>query len=85
MAPDWCELYFQTAHDPSVAPPGRHTMSVFAQYAPYRLATGDWDSRRDEIAGRILDRIALWAPDVRRLRRALGAARPARHRRRGSA
>jgi phytoene dehydrogenase-like protein len=65
VAPDWCELYFQTAHDPSVAPPGRHTMSVFAQYAPYRLAAGGWDGRRDEIAGRILDRIALWAPDVR--------------------
>jgi phytoene dehydrogenase-like protein len=57
-APDWCELYFQTA------PPGRHTMSVFAQYAPYRLSWGDWPTRREEIAGRILDRIALWAPDV---------------------
>ena len=64
VAPDWCELYFQTAHDPSVAPPGRHTMSVFAQYAPYRLAEGDWDSRRAAIAGAVLDRIALWAPDV---------------------
>jgi phytoene dehydrogenase-like protein len=64
-APDWCELYFQTAYDPSVAPQGRHTVSVFAQYAPYTLAEGDWDSRRDEIAGRLLDRIALWAPDIR--------------------
>jgi len=64
-APDWCELYFQTAYDPSVAPPGRHTMSAFCQYAPYVLASGDWDSRREEIAGQILDRIALFAPDVR--------------------
>jgi phytoene dehydrogenase-like protein len=40
-------------------------LSVFAQYAPYRLAAGDWDSRREEIAGRLLDRIALWAPDIR--------------------
>ena len=63
-APDWCELYFQTAHDPTVAPAGRHTMSVFAQYAPYRLATGDWGSRRQEIARQVLARIALWAPDV---------------------
>ncbi len=63
-APDWCELYFQTAYDASVAPPGRHTMSVFAQYAPYQLASGDWDSRRREIAGQILDRISQWAPDV---------------------
>ncbi len=64
-APDWCELYFQTPYDPSIAPPGRHTMSVFAQYAPYELAVGDWETRRDEIAGRILNRIGMWAPDVR--------------------
>jgi phytoene dehydrogenase-like protein len=37
-APAWCELYFQTAYDGSVAPPGAHTMSVFAQYVPYQLA-----------------------------------------------
>ncbi|MGH9124455.1 MAG: phytoene desaturase family protein [Acidimicrobiales bacterium] len=64
VAPDWCELYFQTAHDPTVAPPGRHVMSVFAQYAPYRLAAGDWNSRRDEVARQLLARIATWAPDV---------------------
>lgn len=61
----FAELYFQTAYDPSVAPPGRHVMSVFAQYAPYELAEGDWPSRRDEIAGMILDGVASYAPDVR--------------------
>jgi phytoene dehydrogenase-like protein len=60
----FAELYFQTAYDPSVAPPGRHTMSVFAQYAPYELAEGDWESRRREIGERILDAIAVYAPDV---------------------
>jgi phytoene dehydrogenase-like protein len=60
----FAELYFQTAYDPSVAPPGRHTMSVFAQYAPYRLADGDWESRRSAIGELILDSIAAYAPDV---------------------
>ncbi len=64
VAPDWCELYFQTAYDPTVAPPGRHTMSVFAQYAPYQLAHGDWESRRAAIAHQLLARIAQWAPDI---------------------
>jgi phytoene dehydrogenase-like protein len=64
-APDWCEVYFQTAHDQTVAPPRRHTMSVFCQYTPYTLATGDWNTRRDEIAACIVDRIARFAPDVR--------------------
>jgi phytoene dehydrogenase-like protein len=45
----WCELYFQSVHDPGVVPAGRHTMSVFAQYVPYRFAHGTWDSRRDEV------------------------------------
>jgi len=80
-APAWCELYFQTAYDESVAPPGAHTMSVFAQYVPYQLAargmggvppteaagaakeTG-WETRRDEIADRVIAEIARFAPDV---------------------
>ena len=63
-APEWCELYFQTPYDPSVAPPGGHTMSVFAQFVPYDLATGTWDERRDEIADAVLAAIARFAPDV---------------------
>jgi len=63
-APAWCELYFQTAYDPSVAPPGAHTMSVFAQYVPGRLAEGDWDARREEIGDMVIAEIARFAPDV---------------------
>jgi phytoene dehydrogenase-like protein len=60
----FCELYFQSAYDSSVAPPGREVMSAFCQYAPYELADGDWDSRRDEIAALALAEIAAFAPDV---------------------
>ncbi|MCX6047512.1 MAG: NAD(P)/FAD-dependent oxidoreductase [Chloroflexi bacterium] len=45
----WTELYFQTAHDASVAPQGMETMSVFAQYVPYTFAEGSWATRRDEV------------------------------------
>jgi phytoene dehydrogenase-like protein len=62
---DYAELYFQTAYDPSIAPPGKHVMSVFAQYAPYELADGDWERRRAEIGDLVLDAIAAYAPDVR--------------------
>jgi phytoene dehydrogenase-like protein len=61
----WAELYFQTAYDPSVAPPGAHVMSAFAQYAPHELADGDWEGRRDEIGELVLDLIEAYAPDVR--------------------
>jgi phytoene dehydrogenase-like protein len=61
----WTELYFQTAHDPSVAPPGVHTMSVFAQYVPHTFARGDWDSRRDEVRDLALASIARYTANLR--------------------
>ena len=33
--------------DPSVAPPGKHVLSCFVQYAPYKLAEGTWDDQRE--------------------------------------
>ncbi len=63
-SPAWCELYFHTAYDPSVAPAGRHAMSVFAQYVPYELAEGDWAGRREEIGDMAIAAIARFAPDV---------------------
>lgn len=61
----FADVYFQSAYDDSVVPPGREVMSVFAQFAPYDLADGDWDSRRDEVGAAILDVVAAYAPDVR--------------------
>ena len=44
----WCELYFQSVHDKTVAPSGFHTMSVFAQYVPHTFREGTWDDHRDK-------------------------------------
>jgi phytoene dehydrogenase-like protein len=63
----WCELYFQTVADQSVAPDGRHVMSAFCQYVPYQLAEGDWDARRDELADRVERSIERFAPGFREL------------------
>ncbi len=60
----WCELYFQSVHDPSVAPEGTHTMSVFAQYVPYSLADGTWDSRRDEVRRLALNSLARFCSNI---------------------
>jgi phytoene dehydrogenase-like protein len=56
------EIYLQTGYDPSPAPEGYHLLSVFGQYAPYELAEGDWDSRRDEVAHQFIDLIERFAP-----------------------
>ena len=60
----WTELYFQTTHDRSVVPDGLHTMSVFAQYAPYQLAQGSWETRRAEAGQITLDSIARFCSNL---------------------
>ena len=50
--------------DGSLAPPGRHVMTCFVQYLPYRLASGTWDGAREELGDRVLARIGQFAPNV---------------------
>ena len=53
-----------SAVDGSLAPPGRHIMTCFVQYLPYRVADGSWDGLRDELGDRVLARIGQFAPNV---------------------
>jgi phytoene dehydrogenase-like protein len=57
-------VHLQSAVDDSVAPAGRHTLSIFTQYFPYRLAEGTWDERRASIADAVLAELARYAPNV---------------------
>ncbi|MGE0101828.1 MAG: phytoene desaturase family protein [Blastocatellales bacterium] len=62
------ECTIPTVYDDSLAPPGRHIMCIFAQYAPYRLAEGEWDkARKDAFADRCLDMLAEYAPNIREI------------------
>lgn len=62
------ELGIPTAYDDSLAPTGRHLMSIFAQYAPYRLKEGTWDKgAKDRFADRCLDVLAEFAPNVKEI------------------
>lgn len=60
----WCELYFQSVHDSSVVPHGEHTMSVFAQYVPYKFANGTWDQRRDEVRALAMKSLARFCSNI---------------------
>jgi phytoene dehydrogenase-like protein len=52
--------------DPSVAPPGKHVMSCFVQYAPYKLRSGlNWDDQKEAFGNTVIDTIAEYAPNVR--------------------
>ncbi len=59
------ELTVPTMYDPSLAPPGRHIMGIFLQYAPYTLREGTWDELRDPFGDRVISLIEEYAPNIR--------------------
>jgi len=61
----YIDMVIPTLTDPSLAPPGKHVMSCFVQYAPYALAAGTWDERRDEFGDTVVDTIAEYVPNFR--------------------
>jgi phytoene dehydrogenase-like protein len=65
----YIDMVIPTLVDPSMAPPGKHVMSCFVQYAPYHLADGDeWDDdRREAFGDAVIDTIAERAPNIRDL------------------
>jgi phytoene dehydrogenase-like protein len=53
--------------DPELAPAGAHVMSIYVQYAPYKLKEGDWNSRREEFADNVIDVLSSYAPNLKEL------------------
>lgn len=59
------ECFMQTPTDPSLAPPGKHILSIFAQYFPYERADHPWEpADREAIADRIVAQLAAYAPNL---------------------
>ncbi len=61
----YMDMVIPTLTDPSVAPPGKHILSCFVQYAPYQLSTGTWDDQREAFGDTVIDTIAEYAPNIR--------------------
>lgn len=60
----YIEATIPTLWDLSLAPAGKHVMSIYMQYAPYKLRDGDWDQKRDELGRTIVQTLAQYAPDL---------------------
>ena len=60
----YIDIVIPTLTDPSVAPPGKHVLSCFVQYAPYTCATGTWDEEREAFGDTVVDTIAEYAPNI---------------------
>ena len=64
----YCDTLLPTMTDPTMAPPGKHYMSVFVQYAPIKLSTGEWtDQDRDDFGSAVIDQIAEYSPNFKDL------------------
>jgi len=66
-AQPYLDITIPSIADPSLAPDGKHVMSVHVQFAPYKLKHGDWTTRRDEFAENVLDLLEQYAPGTREL------------------
>ncbi len=61
----YIDMVIPSLTDPSIAPPGKHVMSCFVQYAPYNLKEGSWDDKREEFGDTVIDTIAEHAPNIK--------------------
>jgi phytoene dehydrogenase-like protein len=63
----YIDIVIPSLTDPSVAPPGKHVMSCFVQYAPYHLTEGTWDDQKEAFGDTVVDTISEYAPNFRNI------------------
>ncbi len=60
----WVDCVVSSNADQSLAPPGKHILTCFVQYVPYKLREGNWDEKRELLGDRVVKKIAEYAPNV---------------------
>jgi phytoene dehydrogenase-like protein len=63
----YIDMVIPSLTDPSVAPPGKHVLSCFVQYAPYHLKDSDWDTEKEKFGDTVVDTIAEHAPNIKNI------------------
>ena len=64
----YIDMVIPSLTDPSVAPPGKHVLSCFVQYAPYKLRPGlNWDEQREAFGNNVVDTISEYAPNLKNI------------------
>jgi phytoene dehydrogenase-like protein len=63
----YLDITIPTLTDPSLAPAGKHVMSIHCQFAPYKLRTGNWQSRGQEFADTVINQLMKFAPALKDL------------------
>jgi phytoene dehydrogenase-like protein len=63
----YIDIVIPSLTDPSVAPPGKHVMSCFVQYAPYHLKEGTWDEQREAFGDTVVNTLSEFAPNLKNI------------------
>ena len=63
----YVDIVIPSLTDPSVAPPGKHVMSCFVQYAPYHLKEGNWDDKREQFGDTVVHTVSEYAPNLKNI------------------
>ena len=63
----YMDIVIPSMIDPGMAPPGRHVMSIFVQYAPYALEGGWNDAQREAFGDAVVKTLAHYAPGIESL------------------
>jgi phytoene dehydrogenase-like protein len=63
----YLDITIPTLTDSSLAPAGKHVMSIYAQFAPYALKKGDWQQQREPLGDTVVKTLAEYAPDLANL------------------
>jgi phytoene dehydrogenase-like protein len=63
----YLDITIPSLTDQTLAPAGAHVMSIHAQFAPYQLKAGDWNSRREELGDTVVNVLSDYAPNLKAL------------------
>jgi phytoene dehydrogenase-like protein len=63
----YMDVVIPSLTDPSIAPPGKHVMTCFVQYAPYHLKDTTWDVEREAFGDAVIDTLSEYAPNLKSL------------------
>jgi phytoene dehydrogenase-like protein len=61
----YLDIIIPSTIDPSMAPPGKHVMSIFVQYAPYHLRSGTWAEKREAFGDTVIDTLSEYVPNLK--------------------
>ena len=60
----WLDVTIPTILDPSLAPDGKHVLSAYVQFAPFKLREGNWYTRRRDLGNAVIQALAVYAPNL---------------------